>query len=96
LLASVLHDETRGRTAVFALNRSTSEEMRLTVELPNLGARSLIAASELHHADPKAENTRANPDAVRPVDHPACSLKDNWLEATLRPLSWNVFVAEAG
>jgi alpha-N-arabinofuranosidase len=96
LLASVLHDEVRGRIAVFALNRSVTEEMRLTVELPDCGAGTLISASELHHADLKAENTRSNPEAVRPVDHPACSLKGNLLQATLRPLSWNTFVAEAG
>jgi alpha-L-arabinofuranosidase len=96
LLASVLHDEARGRCAVFALNRSVTEQMRLTVELPDSGAHTLVTASELHHADLKAENTRANPEAVRPVDHPACSLKGNLLQATLRPLSWNTFVAEAG
>ena len=89
-----MHDEAGGRFAVFALNRSSNEEMRLTVELPDLGPCRLIAASELHHDDLKAENTRANPDAVRPVDHPACSVKGRELKATLRPLSWNVFVTE--
>jgi alpha-N-arabinofuranosidase len=95
LLCSVMHDEDKGRTAVFALNRSSSEPMRLTVDLPGRGACTLVAASELHHADLKAENTRAQPDAVRPVDHPACVLQGNQVQATLRPLSWNVFVTQA-
>jgi alpha-N-arabinofuranosidase len=96
LLSSVLHDEASGRMAVFALNRSSSEPMRLTVDLPDLGACQLIAASELHHTDLKAENSRAKPGAVQPMDHPACALQGNQLQATLRPLSWNVFVTEAG
>ena len=70
--------------------------MRLDIELPDQGNRKLFAASQLHHADLKAENTRAAPTAVEPIDHPACSLKGNHLQATLRPQSWNVFVIESG
>ena len=96
LLSSVVHDDQTGRTAVFALNRSTAQEMRLDIELPERGNAKLVCASQLHHADLKAENTRAAPSAVEPVDHSACSLKGNHLQATLRPQSWNVFVIESG
>jgi alpha-N-arabinofuranosidase len=94
LLASVLHDENSGRCTVFALNRSTTDAMRLSVELNGLGHRSLVSASELHHADLKAENTRNSPDAVKPSGHAEVSVKGTHLEAQLRPLSWNVFVTQ--
>jgi alpha-L-arabinofuranosidase len=96
LLASVLHDETSGRCTVFALNRSTSDAMNLSVELNGLGSRRLVATSEVHHTNLKAENTRSSPDTVKPTEHPAVSLKATHLQAKLSPLSWNVFVTEPG
>jgi alpha-N-arabinofuranosidase len=95
LLASVLHDERSGRCTVFALNRSATEAMRLSVELHGLGHRSVVAASELHHVDLKAENTRGSPETVKPCAHAEVSLDGTHLQATLRPLSWNVFVTQA-
>ena len=92
LLASVLHDENSGRATVFALNCHTSEEMDLTVELGRLGERNIICASELHHQDIKAANTRSAPLTVTPSEHRGCSVAQGHLKAKLRPLSWNVFV----
>jgi alpha-N-arabinofuranosidase len=94
LLASVLHDEKSGRATVFALNCSTAEEMRLSVELRGLGDRRLVEATEYRHDDLKAANTRSNPEAVRPGRHPEVSASGSSLRARLRPLSWNVFVTE--
>jgi alpha-N-arabinofuranosidase len=94
LLASVLHEENSGRCTVFALNRSTTDAMQLSVELNGLGHRSLVSASELHHADLKAENTCRSPDAVKPFGHAEVSVKGTHLQAKLRPLSWNVFVTQ--
>ncbi len=95
LLASVLYDEKSGRATVFALNCSTDEEMDLTVELRGLGMRKIAFASELQHRDLKATNTKSAPDTVAPHPHQKCALKESQLRATLRPLSWNVFVSEA-
>jgi alpha-N-arabinofuranosidase len=95
LLSSVLFDEASGRVAVFALNRSRAET-ELTVEMPGFGKRRLLAATELHHADIKAENTRARPDEVRPHSRTDVSLRDDRLQAMLKPLSFNVFVSEPG
>jgi alpha-L-arabinofuranosidase len=92
LPAAVLHDATSGRASVFVLNRG--QEMELTVELRGLGRRKLIFASELHHADLKAHNSRAAPETVRPADHADAAISGGVLKATLRPLSWNVFVTE--
>jgi alpha-N-arabinofuranosidase len=94
LLASVLHDEHSGRCTVFALNRSATDAMQLSVELTGLGHRRLVSASELHHADLKAENTRSSPEAVKPSGHAEVSVKGSHLQAKLRPLSWNVFVTQ--
>jgi alpha-L-arabinofuranosidase len=94
LLTSVLHDEKSGRTTVFALNRSTTDNMQLSVELRGLGSRKLVQATQLHHPDLKAENTRSAPNTVEPTKHPEASVTGHHLEAKLRPLTWNVFVTE--
>jgi len=94
LLASVLHDEKSGRATVFALNRSTTDNMQLSVELRGLGHRQLVRAAELYHPDLKAENTRSAPNTVEPRKHAEASVAGHLLQAKLRPLSWNVFVTE--
>jgi alpha-N-arabinofuranosidase len=94
LLASVLHDDESGRTTVFALNCSTADAMHLTVDMRGVGNREIIWASELHHHDLKAANTRSAPQTVKPSEHGKCSVAQGHLQATLRPLSWNVFVTE--
>jgi len=94
LLASVLYDEKSGRATVFALNRSTTDDMQLSVELRGLGHRKLVGATELHHPDVKAENTRSAPNTVEPRKHTDASVAGHHLQAKLRPLSWNVFVTE--
>jgi alpha-L-arabinofuranosidase len=68
--------------------------MSLTVELPDPGARRLKSASELHHKDLKAENTKGSPHAVAPRNHESAELKGRMLNATLKRQSWNVFVLE--
>ena len=95
LLSSVLYDEKSGRATVFALNCSSDDEMELSIELRGLGIRKIVSASETHHPDLKATNTRSAPDTVRPRQHAGCSLTGSKLQAKLRPLSWNVFVADS-
>jgi alpha-N-arabinofuranosidase len=94
LLSSVLYDENSGRATVFALNCSADDEMQLTVELRGLGVRKIVAATEMHHKDLKATNTKLAPDTVKPHQHAGCSLSGAKLQAKLRPLSWNVFVTD--
>jgi alpha-L-arabinofuranosidase len=96
LLTSVLYDEATGRSTVFALNRSPAEELDLQVELRGLGPRRLVRATQLHHADLKATNTRTAPETVAPVELTGTTVKGERLHAKLRPLSWNVLVTEAG
>jgi alpha-N-arabinofuranosidase len=70
--------------------------MQLSVELRGLGQRKLARATELHHPDMKAENTRSAPNTVEPRKHGNASVSGDHLRAKLRPLSWNVFVTEPG
>jgi alpha-L-arabinofuranosidase len=92
LLASVLHDEKTGRCTVFALNRSTTDAIKLSVDLNGLGDRKVVSASELHHANLKGENTKGSPTFVTPKDLKQVSVTGTHLKATLHPQSWNVFV----
>jgi len=93
LLATVIYDETSGRIAVFALNRST-DATNLTVDLPGFGKRRLLFASELHHQNLKAENTLAAPHTVEPRTREDVTASADGIHARLEPLSWNVFVTE--
>ncbi len=96
LLASVLHDARSGRATIFALNRSARDEMQLSVDLRGLGDRRIVSATQLHHPDLRAENTRSAPDNVKPAAHGSASVAGHELRAKLCPLSWNVFVTEPG
>ncbi len=95
LLASVLHDPSTGQSTVFAINRSPLAEMQLNVELRGLGNRRLVEASQLRHPDLKAANTRSAPHTIEPIAHLAAKVTGERLQATLQPLSWNVFVTQS-
>lgn len=93
LLSSVIHDEESGTVTILALNRSTMDEMQLDVELRGLGdARKVTIASELHHSDLKAVNSKSAPDAVSPKIRNDVSIAKGVVSARLKPLSWNVIV----
>jgi alpha-N-arabinofuranosidase len=93
LVTATVHDPASGKATVFALNRHPTEPMALEVEFRGMrDGRILADALELHHADLKASNSRHAPDTVSPKPHPAAELQGSTLTATLKPLSWNVFV----
>jgi alpha-N-arabinofuranosidase len=95
LLACVSHDPASGVVSLFALNRS-DEPMTLKAELRGFRDLAIIEGLELKHRDLKAANTRQAPDEVAPVAHAACKVASGHLQATLKPLSWNVFALRAG
>ena len=93
LVTTTLHDPETGAATVFALNLHPTEAMTLTVELRGMkGGRELSEALELHHHDLKAINSKDAPDEVSPRPHADARLDGATLTATLKPLSWNVFV----
>ncbi|MEV6796384.1 alpha-N-arabinofuranosidase [Streptomyces sp. NPDC051320] len=81
-----------GTVTVFAVNRSRTEALPLTVDLRGTSVGSLAEHSVLADADPDARNTLADPERVAP--HPAAegttAVSDGSLVTTLEPLSWNV------
>jgi alpha-N-arabinofuranosidase len=93
LLTSIVHDPETGAVTVFALNRSLDKEMELDVEMRGFGELKLAEAFELHHSDLKAINSKDAPDEVAPAAHARAELNAGTLKATLKPLSWNVFVS---
>jgi alpha-N-arabinofuranosidase len=92
LMSAMVLDAERGEATLFALNRSSQSAVELAADLSGLGAGWRVAeASELHHDDLKAVNTRERPDEVSPQAlHGADMDEDGRLTAVLRPLSWNV------
>ena len=90
LLSSVVHDPSTGNVSVLALNRAP-EAMQLSVELRGFGPLELAESQQLHHDDLKAVNTKDAPRTVWPVVHEGCAVSERGLEASLKPLSWNVF-----
>ena len=93
LLSSVIHDPDTGAVTILALNRSATDEMQLEVELRGLGeGRKVSLASELHHSDIKATNTKDSPNAVAPKERTDVSIEKGVVSAKLKPLSWNVIV----
>ena len=96
LVACVIDDAETGRSTIFALNRHETEEMAFEAVLKGLGNRTIAEAWELHHEDMEAINDKDTPDRVEPAKHERVSTDGETLKATLKPLSWNVFVTDAG
>ena len=90
LLATVVRNPETGACSVFALNRSTDQDMTLEVELRGCNLSSVTMASQLHHADLKAINTKER-EVVQPAANTTVTLDGDILTATLKPQSWNVF-----
>ncbi len=91
LLATAIRNPETGAVTLLALNRG-EEAMDLSFDLGGLGAAYRVEqATELHHPDRKAANTRENPDAVTPAAHESARLDGAVFGARLKPLSWNVF-----
>jgi alpha-L-arabinofuranosidase len=96
VVATVVHDPQSGAATILALNRHVTDEIQLDVELRDLGPRKLVLATELHHGDLKAVNTKDAPNTVVPRDTSQVTIEGERLRAQLKPLSWSVFVTHAG
>ena len=96
LLARVVEDEAHGRVTIFALNRHLSEEIALSVELRGFTVSGVETAVQVHHANMKATNTKADPETLVPRPLEGSRIVGGTLEVLLRPGSWNVVVVGAG
>ena len=89
LKLAAVHDDQTGRLTLFALNRSLGEEMPLRVSTGGFARLELEQAVQLHDADLKAINSRAEPDRVKPSVLAGVRTQGNSLSASLQPASWN-------
>jgi alpha-N-arabinofuranosidase len=93
VLPSVVHDTQTGAVTILALNRHTTDEIELEVELRGFdAARTITVATELHHKDLKAINSVEATDEVAPTKLSDVAISKATVRAKLKPLSWNVIV----
>lgn len=96
LCATVVDNPADGTTAIFALNRNTTESLTLEATLKGCGTdRVLVEAAELHHGNLKAVNTKEAPNTVSPRPLSDVTVDGETLRAVLKPASWNVIVTRA-
>ena len=79
----------RGDSARQAIAHAWRE--RLVIPSPSCDHPAYLA-SELHHSDIKAINSKAAPNAVAPKERTDVSINKGVVSAKLKPLSWNVIV----
>ena len=85
--AVATHDPETGDTVLFAVNRSSTEPVELSMPLADLGAVTVAEAWTITEADPTTTNTREFPDRVRPRAQ-STTVADGTLRVVLPPVSW--------
>jgi len=86
--AAATYDEETGRYAVFAVNRSTTDPLEITVDVQHPGGVSLVEAITLADPDPYATNSPEQPERVVPRPNDTARVVDGLLVLTLPPVSW--------
>ncbi|CAN7423131.1 alpha-N-arabinofuranosidase [Microbacterium sp. LjRoot45] len=86
--AVATHDADSGRSAVFLVNRSQTEEVTVTVDVSALGEVGVLESHTLHDDDTGAANTLSDPERVRPRENASASVAAGTLTVTLPPVSW--------
>jgi alpha-N-arabinofuranosidase len=86
--AVATHDAESGRTAVFLVNRSQSDEATVTIDIDRLGAVRVLSAQTLADSDTGAANTLEQPERVAPQDNATAAVDGGVLTVTLPAVSW--------
>ncbi|MCE0509877.1 alpha-N-arabinofuranosidase [Microbacterium sp. KKR3/1] len=87
--AVATHESETGRSAVFLVNRSTTEAITVTVDIAGLGDVGVCEAHTLSDDDVYAVNTLAEPERVTVRDNDTVALEGGLLTVTLPPVSWS-------
>ena len=96
LCTAVVDNPADGTTTIFALNRSTTDSLTVQASLRGCGAdRVLVEATEVHHGNLKAVNTKDAPDTVAPKPLEGVVIDGEEVTMVLKPASWNVIVTRA-
>ncbi len=90
LKLAAVHDDKAGTLTLFALNRSLTEALPLTLVAGGFKDLSVKQALQLCDPDLKAINTKDAPDRVSPKPLATARTKGEQLTAQLAPASWNV------
>jgi len=86
--AVATRDDATGQSAVFLVNRSTTESIEVTVDVSGLGAASIAETHTLSDDDVYAKNTLADRERVAPRPNESAALDGGALTITLPPVSW--------
>ena len=86
--AVATHDAETGRTAVFLVNRSQTEEVRVTIDIGTLGGVAVLSAQTLSDSDIGARNTLADPERVGLADNGSAAVAGGTVTVTLPAVSW--------
>jgi alpha-N-arabinofuranosidase len=86
--AVATHDEQTGRSAVFLVNRSTTEDIEVTVDVSALGDVRVLDAQTLSDDDVYAKNTLAEPERVGLTVNESATIANGSLTLVLPAVSW--------
>ena len=77
-----------GATAIFLVNRSTTDPAEVTIDVSALGDVAVASARTLSDSDLSAANTLEHPERVALADNNSVLLSNGVLTITLPPVSW--------
>ncbi|WP_136586239.1 alpha-N-arabinofuranosidase [Microbacterium hydrothermale] len=86
--AVATHDAEAGRSAVFLVNRSTTEALDVAIDVSELGEIAVLETHTLADDDRSAANTLDDPERVAPVPNDSATITAGSLKVTLPPVSW--------
>ncbi|RLK52426.1 alpha-N-arabinofuranosidase [Microbacterium telephonicum] len=86
--AVATHDAETGRSAVFLVNRSTTEPVTLTIDIAALGDVAIAETHTLSDDDVYAKNTLDDRERVAPKPNASAAIAGGELTVTLPPVSW--------
>jgi alpha-N-arabinofuranosidase len=92
--AVATRDESGGRTTVFVVNRSLTEEVSLDIDVRALGRIAAASAQSLFDDDIYAANTLSEPERVVPKGNPSLQVGDGTVSITLPAVSWTVLTLD--
>ncbi len=86
--AVATHDAETGSTAVFLVNRSTTDAVTVTVDIAALGDVAVAESHTLSDDDVYAKNTLEDRERVAPTPNDSIVIEGGLLTLTLPPVSW--------
>jgi len=87
--AVATYDEESASTAIFVVNRSTSDELTVTIDLGDIRVTRIAEAVSLWDEDPHAQNTREDQERVGLRINDSAAIADGVVTVTLEPVSWS-------